>query len=221
MAEDKNLPEGTDKIIAGASGASGPDRSDADEVVIAEAVLVAEVDVPAAAEGSGAASAGSGSSGPGSSSEARQGGPSGGRQGLVERVRSGGERISGQAAGKARGLVGQGLERSGEALANVGRLVGDTAPGLEERLGPDYGEYARRAAQAIEDTAESLRSKDPDELIDDARDFVRKAPGVAIAGAAIVGFALARLVKTGLDAGSGGAANDDSAGARSRSRGED
>ena len=63
---------------------------------------------------------------------------------------------------------------------------------------PEYGDYARRAADAIEDAANSLAAKDPDELIDDTRDFVRKSPGVALAGAAIVGFALARLIKSGL-----------------------
>ncbi|HEX2804036.1 MAG TPA: hypothetical protein VHN55_08680, partial [Sphingomicrobium sp.] len=47
-------------------------------------------------------------------------------------------------------------------------------------------------------TANRLASKDPDELIDDTRNFIRKSPGVALAGAAIVGFALARLVKSGL-----------------------
>ncbi|MBW3574357.1 MAG: hypothetical protein KY450_05740, partial [Actinobacteria bacterium] len=65
---------------------------------------------------------------------------------------------------------------------------------------PEYGDYARRAAEAIDSTAQKLRSKNPDELIDDTRNFVRKSPGVALAGAAIVGFALARLVKSGLDA---------------------
>ena len=44
----------------------------------------------------------------------------------------------------------------------------------------------------------ALAAKSPDELIDDTRDFVRKSPGIALAGAAVVGFVLARLVKTGL-----------------------
>ena len=75
---------------------------------------------------------------------------------VLDKVRSSGEKLSGQAAEKARGLVGQGLERSAEALANVGKLVGDTADGLDERLGQEYGDYARRAAGAIEDAANSL-----------------------------------------------------------------
>jgi len=116
----------------------------------------------------------------------------------MDKVRSGGDKISQQAAGKARDFVGQGIERSAEALANVSKLVGDTAPGLDDRLGEDYGNYARRAAEALENTANKLASKDPDELIDDTREFISKSPGIALAGAAIVGFALARLVKSGL-----------------------
>jgi len=125
-------------------------------------------------------------------------GTGGGSGGLSDRLRSGRDRLTSQAGDRARGLVGQGLERSSEALANVGRMIGDTATGLDDRLGNEYGDYARRAAGAIENAANSIASKDPDELIDDARTFVRNSPGVALAGAAVVGFVLARLVKTGL-----------------------
>ena len=118
--------------------------------------------------------------------------------GLRQRLREGGERLSTEAGDRARGFVSQGLERSAEALSNVGKLVGDTADGLDERLGQEYGDYARKAASAIENTANSIASKSPDELIEDTRNFVRNSPGVAIAGAAIVGFAIARLIKSGL-----------------------
>jgi len=121
------------------------------------------------------------------------------RDKALDKIKSGSGKLSEQAADKARGLVGQGLERSGEALANVSKLVGDTAAGLDERLGEEYGEYARKAASALEDAANRIAAKDPDELIDDTREFVRKSPGVALAGAAIIGFALVRLVKSGLD----------------------
>ena len=122
----------------------------------------------------------------------------------MEKIKSGSGKLSGQAADKARGLVGQGLERSSEALANVSKLVGDTAAGLDERLGEEYGEYARKAATALEEAANKVAAKDADELIDDTREFVRKSPGVALAGAAIIGFALVRLVKSGLDQDKGG-----------------
>jgi ElaB/YqjD/DUF883 family membrane-anchored ribosome-binding protein len=123
------------------------------------------------------------------------------RNKVVDTVRAGSDKLSGQAADKARDLVGQGLTRSSEAIGNVSKLIGDTADGLDERLGTDVGDYARKAASSLEDVANKLATKDADELIDDTRAFVKKSPGVALGIAAVAGFALVRLVKSGLDAG--------------------
>ncbi|HEY6661929.1 MAG TPA: hypothetical protein VIZ66_03300 [Sphingomicrobium sp.] len=157
MADDKTaeLPEGTDKVIAGASSGT------------------ATVNTSLVADGND-------------------------DDGLTGRIRRSTENLSSQAGEKARGLVSQGLERSAEALGNVAKLVGDTAPGIEDRLGAEYGDYARRAATAIEDAANAIADKDADELIEDTRNFVRNSPGIALAGAAVVGFVVARLLKTGL-----------------------
>lgn len=144
----------------------------------------------------GAATSGSATGGSDASGTSETG------NGILDKVRSGGEKLSGQAADRAKDLLSQGIERSAEALANVGKLVGDTAAGIDERLGEEYGDYARRAAETIENAANSLASKDPEELIDDTREFIRRSPAVALAGAAIVGFALARLIKAGLSSGS-------------------
>lgn len=119
-------------------------------------------------------------------------------RGLGDRLREGREQFATQAGDRARGFVSQGLERTSEALANVSKMVGETAPGIEERLGPEYGDYARRAAGAIENVANTIAKKDPDELIEDTRTFVRNSPGIALAGAAVIGFVVARLLKSGL-----------------------
>jgi ElaB/YqjD/DUF883 family membrane-anchored ribosome-binding protein len=121
-----------------------------------------------------------------------------GERGLVDRFRGGREQLTSQAGEKARGLVTQGLERTSEALANVSKMIGDTASGIDERLGQEYGDYARRAAGSLEEAANNIAAKDPDELIEDTRNFVRNSPGVALAGAAVVGFVVARLLKTGV-----------------------
>ncbi|HEU4704567.1 MAG TPA: hypothetical protein VFS45_02500 [Sphingomicrobium sp.] len=171
---ERELPEGTDKVVSGASTPTSAEGEDGDVLLVADGG--APTGRPATRTGGRAAT----------------------RDAIADKIRTGREKLAGQAADKTRGLVGQGLERGAEALANVGKLVGDTASGLDERLGPEYGDYARRAASAIEDAANNIASKDADELIDDTREFVRKSPGVALAGAAIVGFALARLIKSGL-----------------------
>jgi ElaB/YqjD/DUF883 family membrane-anchored ribosome-binding protein len=189
MADDSNLPEGTDTIIAGAAntGAVATDPVARDEtggtVTIESTADVIEREI--ISDGGAAQSA-----------LGRSGGEPAGT--LSERLRGGRDKLSGQAGEKARGIVTQGLERTAEALANVSRMIGDTASGIEERLGAEYGDYARRAAGAIENTANTIAEKDPDELIDDTRTFVRNSPGVALAAAAVVGFAVARLVKSGL-----------------------
>jgi len=204
MADQKDtLPEGTDSIVTGA-GTSNEESLIMSNSKRGDATGDFRGNTTSGAAGvSGAAGGGADTprevtgtgSGPGTGSSTRER--------AVETLRSGSEKLSGQAAEKARGFVGQGLERGSEALANVSKLIGDTASGLDERLGTQYGDYARKAATTIEETANRIAAKDADELIEDTREFVRKSPGVALAGAAVLGFALVRLVKSGLDQGDG------------------
>lgn len=171
MGDDRTaaLPEGTDTIIEGAASTASATETTANE----DQPLVGRQESSSSSSG-------------------------GSQQGLGDRLRSGRDSIASQAGDRARGFVTQGLDRTSEALANVSKMVGDTAAGIEERLGPEYGDYARRAAGAIENVANTIAEKDPDELIDDTRNFVRNSPGIALAGAAVVGFVVARLLKTGL-----------------------
>jgi len=188
MADQRtaDLPEGTDTVIEGANiGAITTDPKAPDQggrtIAIDDAALVEERKIPAPK---------------GDAERPVSGGSAEG--GLADRIRSSRDRLSSQAGDKARGLVSQGLERTSEALANVAKMIGDTASGIDERLGADYGDYARRAAGSIENVANTIAEKDPDELIDDTRNFVRNSPGIALAGAAVVGFVMARLLKSGL-----------------------
>jgi ElaB/YqjD/DUF883 family membrane-anchored ribosome-binding protein len=203
MADQRTaeLPEGTDKVIEGANvGAITTDPTAPEEggqTITIDETTLAEDKIAEPTRNANLTLTDTGESDSGGS---RRGGGSsrGTSQGIADRIRSGREQLSSQAGDKARGLVTQGLERTSEALANVARMVGDTAPGIDERLGEDYGEYARRAAGAIENVANTIAEKDPDELIEDTRNFVRNSPGIALAGAAVVGFVIARLVKSGL-----------------------
>jgi ElaB/YqjD/DUF883 family membrane-anchored ribosome-binding protein len=194
------LPDGTDTVIEGAAKTEDGGTVTADTALVREQEIAApKGDAERPVTGSGSPEGGLGN---GSSAGNAKGGGTGT---LADRLRSGREQFSSQAGERARGIVTQGLERTSEALANVAKMVGDTAPGIEERLGSDYGDYARRAAGAIENVANTIAEKDPDELIDDTRNFVRNSPGVALAGAAVVGFVLTRLLKSGL----GSARNDE------------
>lgn len=84
---------------------------------------------------------------------------------------------------------------TGEALHGLSKLIAETADTVDAKLGPQYGDYARKAAETVAGAAKSLDEKDINQLTEDARDFVRKSPAVAIGAAAIVGFVLMRMMR--------------------------
>jgi ElaB/YqjD/DUF883 family membrane-anchored ribosome-binding protein len=100
---------------------------------------------------------------------------------------------------KAKSAATAGKEHTGNAIENLSRIIEDSAKTIDENVGEKYGNYARSAADTVSSFAEKLNGKEVDEMVDDARDFVRKSPAVAIGAAAVVGFLLSRLVKSGMD----------------------
>jgi len=102
-----------------------------------------------------------------------------------------------QARGRAGDLAKDGKARTSDAIAGLGKIVSDNAGTIDEKLGTRYGDYARTAARSMQETAAKIESKDLNELGDDARQFVRKSPGLAVGIAAVAGFFLARLFRGG------------------------
>ncbi|MDP5278569.1 hypothetical protein Q9Q95_06510 [Sphingomonas sp. DG1-23] len=107
-----------------------------------------------------------------------------------------------QAADRAREFAGQGKERATTALDEVAKMFEGAALDVDSRLGEEYGRYARSAAQGISSFADSLRGKEVDDLISDATELVKKSPVIAVGAAAAIGFVVARLIKSGVDAAS-------------------
>lgn len=100
-----------------------------------------------------------------------------------------------QAKGRAGELATEGKSKLAEAIATLGRAVSDTAPTVDDKLGARYGDYARQASRSLEDYSSRLDNRSVEELGEDAREFVRKSPGLAIGMAAVGGFLLARLFR--------------------------
>ena len=79
-------------------------------------------------------------------------------------------------------------------MTTLGKVISDNAGTIDEKLGVQYGDYARTAARSIQETAAKLESKDLGELGNDMKDFVQKSPGIAIGIAAVAGFAIAKML---------------------------
>lgn len=100
-----------------------------------------------------------------------------------------------EAKTRALELARDGKGKASEALSGLGRVVGDTAPTIDERLGAPYGDYARSASKTLQTTASKLEQKSVEQLGEDAREMVRKSPAAAVGLAALAGFLLARLFR--------------------------
>ena len=118
---------------------------------------------------------------------------------LVSQVKEQVTTLRDQAGDKLRGYADDGKSRATDLLADISGVIEDAARSIDSRLGDEYGDYAHRASTAVSSFAGKVRDKSIDDLLDDTREIVRKSPGVAIAAAAVIGFALMRVVRTGLD----------------------
>jgi len=123
---------------------------------------------------------------------------------LVTQARDQIATLRGQAGEKLRTYADDGKGKASNLLEEFGGVLSDAARSVDERLGNQYGEYAHRAAGAVSDFAGKVREKSVDDFVDDAKEFVRKSPVVAIGIAAVAGFALVRVLRTGLDDVTGG-----------------
>lgn len=126
------------------------------------------------------------------------GGGSGGTGGATEQLKGGVQNLKSQATDKVRAYASDGKQKATTALDDLSQLVNETAQTIDDKMGAQYGDYARRAATAVSGFADTVRNKEVDELFDDAREIVRKSPGIAIGAAAVIGFSLVRLLKAGI-----------------------
>jgi len=177
------LPEGTDHIINGAMETGGGGTASG-------FIGSAAADDTGGTSGGGTAMTETGNT----SADGERGG-----NGVVDQLRSQASTLRGQAGEKVREFAEGGKTRATDALEDLSKVVADTAESIDQRLGGDYGEYARRASDAVAGFADNLRQKDVDEIYDNVRDAVRKRPVITIGIDAVVGFTLVRLVKAGLE----------------------
>jgi len=125
-----------------------------------------------------------------------------------ETMKQAGNEAANQAAGMARTVgeaVGQRVEQvadrskvaGAEAVAGLGRTASALADSMEDQA-PAVADYVRTASEKMDQLANDLRNKKVGDLLNSAAEFGRAQPLVLLAGAALVGFALSRLVKAGV-----------------------
>lgn len=114
------------------------------------------------------------------------------------RIKEEANTLKSQAAEQARDFATQSKDKATGAIKDVSAALDDASKSVDQRLGENYGEYARKAAGAVATLAEKLEGKEVDDVLRDTEAFIRRSPVIAIGIAAVAGFAIARLVKSGL-----------------------
>lgn len=92
-------------------------------------------------------------------------------------------------------LARQGKGKATAALSTLGETIESNAGVIDEKLGVQYGDYARGAAHTLQSTAASLEAKDIPEIGEDIVTFVKKSPVKALGIAAVTGFVLSRMLR--------------------------
>jgi ElaB/YqjD/DUF883 family membrane-anchored ribosome-binding protein len=222
-AREPTLPEGTDSIID-----TNTDIGGGAQARPAGASAGAASDTGQSSSGAtGGAASSPPSGGAAFQFEKNEGGSSGSSTGstgggvskaadsvigqLKEQVSS----LKGQAGDRARGFADDGKRQATDLLSNLAQVLQDAAASVEERLGSQYSGIGNRAADAVNSLSSRIDEKSVDELIEDARAFVQRSPAVAIGVAALIGFAVARVARSGVAEMSGGQSDTGSTGSGS------
>jgi len=126
---------------------------------------------------------------------------------LADTVREQAEQVKGELAGQARDLLSETREqlqsqadaqagRIAAALFQVGTQAVALAGGRPAESGP-LAQYAEQAAEWLDACAAGIEDRGLEGIAADVTDFARRRPGVFLAGAAVVGFGVGRLIRAG------------------------
>lgn len=198
---DPGLPEGTDHIIdtnidlGNGGGGSGGGGASAGGGATGGGATGGTSGGTAGAKASGGTSEGGGGSPAFKFDKNESGGNSGGG-GIAGQVREQISTLKSQAGDRARTLADDGKKQATSLLETIADVVADAAGSVEERLGGQYAGVGNRASDSIRSLASTLDERSVDDLLEDARSFVQRSPAVAIGIAAVVGFAVARVVRS-------------------------
>jgi len=96
---------------------------------------------------------------------------------------------------KGKEYATEGKGQASKGLRTLGQKVNENAYRVDETLGAKYGDYARSASSSLTRYADTLDEKSVDELTEDAREFVRRSPGLAVGMGAVAGYMISSIFR--------------------------
>lgn len=87
-------------------------------------------------------------------------------------------------------------ERAATSLDDIATLIRQTGSQLKDQGHAGSSGYADQIADRISQVADNVHQKQIDELLSDTENFARQRPAVFLSIAAVLGFLLARFLKS-------------------------
>jgi hypothetical protein len=107
--------------------------------------------------------------------------------------------LSSHAAGTVKELLNNQVNTGADFVSDLAHSIHCAADDLNHTA-PQLGEFAHEAARQVDAFANRMREKPADELFADASDFARRQPAVVFGAAAVLGFAMFRVLRVGAQA---------------------
>lgn len=127
--------------------------------------------------------------------------PKSGKKSAKQALKAEAGKLGSEAGDKIKTLAGDGKIAATDALSELAKLLDKAAGDVDAKLGAQFGGYARSASGAVQRFSDDVRGREIDDILGNVTDFVKKSPGIAIGTAAALGFVVARVLQSGIDAG--------------------
>ena len=114
---------------------------------------------------------------------------------VVDQAKQKTSEVVDQTRTRAFDMMDQQKSRAAEGLGGVASALRQTGETLRDGEQAQFGQYAERAAEAVERFSDELRNKDIGELLYEAERFARREPELFLGGAVLLGLVASRFLK--------------------------
>jgi hypothetical protein len=104
--------------------------------------------------------------------------------------------LASQANEKAKGMINEQIAKGAGMVGHIADSIGHAADHLDSEA-PQLASLVRSAAEMSKDFSRDMQDKSVEEVFQSASDFTRRQPALVFGSAAVAGFFLFRLLKSG------------------------
>lgn len=111
-------------------------------------------------------------------------------------IKEQGRKMASRARTKLGSVIGSQKDKVAGGIVSFSEALQTASQRLREQNQENLAEYTDKAAVRVQDFSGYLRNSDPEQIISEAEDFIRRRPGWMIGGALAAGFLVARFLKS-------------------------